>query len=424
MLEALLVTLREGIEAALVVSIIVAFLRREGLERHLRAVLWGIGVAVVASVAGAWALYRWAVNEEVFEGLLYLASAIVVSSLIFWMWRHAPQLAAGMKGSLGRIVERGGAIGAGVFFFTFLMVFREGIETVLFLAALSLSTGGLLAALGAALGLGAAVVFGVLFVRGSVRVDLGRFFKITGIALAIFVVQLVVNAYHELSEAGWLPANERTMAAIGPLVRNEFFFILAVLVLPLLLLLVPARRAAPAPGARDAAQARFERARERRERRARVWGGALGIGILALLASGFVYGRKPKALSPAVPVVAAEDGLHLALEPLRDGHLHRFLVDLGGGRRTRIIAVSTGEVEHAGAESRVAVAFDACEVCGNQGYIETSSQIECLHCQSGIYPPSIGKAGGCNPIPLAATAVGDELLVPRAALESGAALFD
>lgn len=416
MLEALLVTLREGIEAALMVSIIVAFLRREKLEEHMGAVLWGIAAAVVASVAGAWALYRWAVNEEVFEGLLYLASAIVVASLVAWMWRHAPQVASGMKGSLGRIVARGGAVGWGVFLFTFLMVFREGIETVLFLAALSLSTSALLAMLGAALGLGAAVVFGILFVRGSLRVDLGRFFKITGIALGIFVVQLLVNSYHEFSEAGWVPANERTMAVIGPLVRNEFFFILAVLILPLLLLLIPAS-ARPAAAAAEPAEARLEKARARSERRARVWGGTLGVAILALLGFGFVYSQKPKTLSPAIPVTAGADGLHLELEPLRDGRLHRFLVDLGGGRKARIIAVATGE------DGRIAVAFDACEVCGTHGYVEAGSEIECLHCRSAIYPPSIGKSGGCNPIPLAGAVAGGELIVPRADLERGAPLF-
>src|SRR4029079_3280434 len=89
------------------------------------------------------------------------------------------------------------------------------------------------------LGLAAAVVFGVLFVRGSVRIDLARFFKITGIALLIFLAQLLRNGYHELSEAGWLPANETTMATIGPLVKNEIFFVLAVLAPPLLMLLIP-----------------------------------------------------------------------------------------------------------------------------------------------------------------------------------------
>ncbi len=416
MLEALLITLREGVEAALVVSIIVAFLRRRGLEHHLRAVGAGIAAAVIASVIAAWGLYRWAVNEEAFEGVLYLTSAIVVASVVVWMWRQAPQIASGMKDSLGRLVERGGAVGWGVFLFTFLMVFREGVETVLFLAALSLSTGGLLAMLGALVGVAAAVAFGVFFVRGSLRVDLGRFFKVTGIALVIFVVQLLLNAYHELSEAGWVPANERTMALIGPLVRNEFFFILAVLALPMLLLMVPGTAPATAPV--EGSAARLARAEERRGSRARSWGGVLGIAILAALGFGFVYGQKPKTLSPAEPVVAGPDDLRLVVAPLRDGHLHRFQVDLGGGKSARIIAVATGE-----ADGRIAVAFDACEICGTHGYLEDGGEIACLHCGSAIFPPSIGKSGGCNPIPLSAVEDNGALVVARGDLERGAALF-
>src|SRR6187549_3538537 len=223
MLEALIVTLREGVEAALVVGIIVAFLRREGYERHLGAVWAGIGTATAASLIGAWLLYRWAVNEEVFEGILYVGSAIIVGSMMVWMWRHSHSLSGEMKGSLSRILSgksSSKSVGLGLFLFTFLMVFREGVETVLFLSALSLTTSGLMASLGVLIGLSAAVVFGVLFVRGSLRIDLGRFFKITGIALGIFVIQLLVNGYHELSEAGWLPATPGTMATIGPLVQN------------------------------------------------------------------------------------------------------------------------------------------------------------------------------------------------------------
>ena len=85
-------------------------------------------------------LYRWAVNEEVFEGFLYLGSALIVGSMMVWMWRHSHSLSGEMKGSLARILarERTGSVAAGLFLFTFLMVFREGIETVLFLSALSL----------------------------------------------------------------------------------------------------------------------------------------------------------------------------------------------------------------------------------------------------------------------------------------------
>src|SRR5262249_36267997 len=154
-------------------------------------------------------------------------AAAVVSSMLVWMMRHSRALAGEMKGRLARILtrERAGSVAAGIFLFTFLMVFREGMETVLFLSALSLSSGGLQTLLGVAVGLAAATVFGVSFVRGSLRVNLGRFFKITGIALGIFVLQLVIDGYHELAEAGWLPANPATMATIGPLAKNEFFFV-------------------------------------------------------------------------------------------------------------------------------------------------------------------------------------------------------
>ncbi|HEX2643344.1 MAG TPA: FTR1 family protein, partial [Thermoanaerobaculia bacterium] len=146
MLEALIVTLREGVEAALVVGIIVAFLRREGYERHLGAVWWGIFTATASSLAGAFLLYRWAIHQEVFEGVLYLGSALIVGSMMVWMWRHSHALSGEMKGALGRILAREGSgsrlgsVGVGLFLFTFLMVFREGVETVLFLSALSLTT--------------------------------------------------------------------------------------------------------------------------------------------------------------------------------------------------------------------------------------------------------------------------------------------
>src|SRR4051794_26623182 len=130
MFESLIVTLREGVEAALVVGIIVAFLRREGYERYLGAVWAGIGVAAAASLAGAFVLYRWAVNEEVFEGILYLGSAVIVGSMMVWMWRHAHALSGGMKGGLSRIPGRGrgGSGGAGPFLFTLPVVLPAGGE--------------------------------------------------------------------------------------------------------------------------------------------------------------------------------------------------------------------------------------------------------------------------------------------------------
>jgi len=421
MFEALIVTLREGVEAALVVGIIIAYLRREGAERYLGAVWAGIGTAAAASLLGAAILYRWAVNEEVLEGLLYLGSAVIVGSMMIWMWRHSHSLSGEMKGSLSRILarEKAGSVATGLFLFTFLMVFREGMETVLFLSAMSLSTGGLMALLGVGIGLVAAVAFGVYFVRGSLRVDLGRFFKITGIALGIFLLQLLVNGYHELSEAGWVPANETTMSTIGPLVRNEFFFIAAVLLLPLLMLMIPGRqRSEPVPAEAEGAAARLARAQSQRQARARVVGAVLGVIILAALGFGFVYGQPPAALSAATPVEIGADGaVHLPLASFQDGKLQRFQVRIDG------IAVRFFAVAIDAKATEIATAFDACDICGAKGYYQDGTNITCLHCGSAIYPPSIGQKGGCNPAPLPAKRVGGDLVIAASELAKGAPRF-
>ena len=421
MFEALIVTLREGVEAVLVVGIIIAFLRREGYERYLGAVWSGIGAAGAASLAGAFVLYRWAVNEEVFEGLLYLGSAVIVGSMMVWMWRHAHTLSGEMKGSLSRILarEKAGSVSAGLFLFTFLMVFREGIETVLFLSALSLTTSGLMAVLGVGIGLAAAVAFGVYFVRGSLRIDLGRFFKITGIALGIFVLQLLINGYHELSEAGWVLANETTMATLGPLVRNEFFFIAAVLLLPLLMLMIPGRRREEAREVPETgAEGRLARAQAERQARARLVGAVLGVVILAALGFGFVYTRPPAALSPAAPVTPGSDGtVRIPLSTFQDGKLQRFQLSLGGAA-VRFIAVPVDAQA-----KEIATAFDACDICGAKGYFQDGTSITCLHCGSAIYPPSIGQSGGCNPAPLPARREGGDLVIAVSDLEKGSPRF-
>lgn len=421
MFEALIVTLREGVEAALVVGIIVAFLRREGYERHLGSVWAGIATATAASLIGAWLLYRWAVNEEVFEGLLYVGSAIIVGSMMVWMWRHSHSLSGEMKGSLSRILsgERAGSVGTGLFLFTFLMVFREGVETVLFLSALSLTTNGLLAILGVLIGLSFAVAFGVLFVRGSLRIDLGRFFKITGIALGIFVLQLLINGYHELSEAGWLPATPATMATIGPLVQNELFFIAAVVALPLLMLLIPGR-AREERTAEEGAAARLERAQARRQARARMVGAVLGLVILGVLGLGFVYAQPPVTLSPATPVEVGADGqVRIPLSTFQGLELRRFQANIGGseGNPVRFIAIPVEE------KGPIATAFDACLICGPRGYYQEGPTVTCLHCGSAIYTPSIGQPGGCNPVPLKSRVVGGDLVLAASDLAAGSGLF-
>ncbi len=432
MLESLIITLREGIEIALVVGIIYAFLRKEELTGHLKAVWTGLVAAVAASLAGAWALHSVALNEEVFEGVLYVASAVMVSTMVVWMWRHAKSVSGEIKGTLGRIVSRSSsrAVFGGIFLFTFLMVVREGVETALFLAAVSLTTSGIMTALGSIIGIALAVWFGVLFIRGSVKMDLGRFFKVTGIALFIFTVQLLLNGYHELSEAGWVPANRTTMATIGPLVRNEFFFIVAVLALPLIALAVPGRAgreaaaAAGEGGSEPAGQAssanpaerRLRLAEIRRQGRTRLAAGTLGVVILALLGLGFTYSRSEK-VTPVEAVQAGADGaVRIPLASLGTGKLHRYSVDVDG-TTVRFIAMHLGSGE-------IVAGLDACVICGDKGYSQSGSEVFCQHCASIINPTTIGQGGGCNPIPLAVDTASNELVVQHAALEKAKPVFD
>src|SRR5436309_323524 len=121
------------------------------------------------------------------------------------------------------------------------VLLRAGVETVLFLGAVNLTTDSLLAWSGGALGLVLAVLFGVAFVRGTVRVDLGRFFKVTEIVLLLLAAQLFVGGLHEFGERGSLPVGREEMRIIGPIVKNEVLIIVSLLALPLIILLVPGR---------------------------------------------------------------------------------------------------------------------------------------------------------------------------------------
>src|SRR5260370_40830381 len=104
------------------------------------------------------------------------------------------------------------------------MVFREGIETVVILSGVTLNSSELMSFLGTLIGVALAVVFGVMFVKGSVRIDLRRFFRVTTVILLFVAAQLVISGFHELSESGVIHSTKQEMALVGPIVRNPYFF--------------------------------------------------------------------------------------------------------------------------------------------------------------------------------------------------------
>src|SRR3970282_758744 len=212
------------------------------------------------------------------------------------------KLRATIEGRVAAISHRGSTSGLLLLAFVCVMVLREGLETVLIVRAVSLDSSGLATLAGTALGITLAVVFAVLFFRGSLRMDLRKFFTVTSVILLVVAFQMAVSGLHELSEAQVLPSSKQEMAIIGPLVRNDVFFVVAIVLLAAWTLAWELRRPSRAVGAGNPAERRLEISRERRERRWFVSISTLAVLIVLILTADFVYARSQQELSPAARV--------------------------------------------------------------------------------------------------------------------------
>ncbi len=216
MLQAYIITLREGLEAFLIIAISLAYLRKSGRRELIPAVHWGIGLSVLMSAAAAY-LFQQAANQSMWEGLLALTAAVSVASLTVHMWRTSKRIKGEIEGRLeDSAAKAGSAAWLGVFLFTLLMISREGMETALLfgtlLSQVQLST--MLA--GAVAGTLSAACVAFLWSRYGHRVNLGLFFQVTAIFLLIFVVQLTIYGFHELTEAHLFPNSEALHWATEP----------------------------------------------------------------------------------------------------------------------------------------------------------------------------------------------------------------
>ncbi|WP_375478317.1 iron uptake transporter permease EfeU [uncultured Jatrophihabitans sp.] len=216
MLPTFVIGLREGLEAALIVGIIAAFLRKQGRRDLLRWVLAGVGVAVLLCVGAGVALEVYSQNlpQKQQEGLETVIGALavgMVTYMVVWMRRNSRHLKGQLEGLAADALAGGPRAGAGVamVLMAFLAVIREGLETVVFLlAAFNESGSSGAAGFGAVLGIAVAVVLGYGIYRGGVRLNLSKFFRATGLVLVLVAAGLVVNALHTAHEAGWLDAGQ------------------------------------------------------------------------------------------------------------------------------------------------------------------------------------------------------------------------
>ena len=411
MLSAFLIALREGVEAALVVGIILVYLSRTGRGHLGRFVWYGVAAAAALSLAVAIALERWRISEDGFEGLMLLVASVFVVTMIVWMNRVARHLKKEIEEKVESYAEKAGRVaGLGIFLFVFLMVLREGAELALILRAVELSSEGVQTWIGTIVGIGAAVAVGLFFFKGTLRVPLHRFFAVTSVILILVAFQLALTGVHELSEARWLPSSKAEMAVLGPIVRNELFFFVFIFGAATLLILREWQSASHAKVARETMNDAERRLLEAQNRRQRYWmisAAIASLAVILVLTADFIYAQANSAPVPARALQAEGNIVRVPVSEVQDGTMHLFTVNSQSqSMRFMIIKKPNGW----------GVALDACRICGAEGYRQEGQNVMCRHCASAIYIPSIGDQGGCNPIGVPSRVDGTDIVIDISAL--------
>jgi high-affinity iron transporter len=222
----LLTGLREGVEAALIVAIVCAYLAKTGNRRHFPPVFLGAGLAVAASVILGVAIYvtvgafeePW---EQLFEAATLVLAAGVVTWMLFWMRRQARSVKGDLQVAVDRALDQGSVVALAVL--AFVAVIREGLETSLFLVgqANSVDRAAPWVLAGAAVGLTIAALLGVGFYQGSRRIDLASFFRWTGVALVFIAAGLLATAVHELIEIGVIAFGTQTLFDLSAVLPHD-----------------------------------------------------------------------------------------------------------------------------------------------------------------------------------------------------------
>ena len=232
MFNSFIIVLREGFESFLLVAVILTYLRKAGHKWLTSAVYLAILLGLALSAALGYVLNngvdeavllntfgdtvgsyvsQFLGNEALREGVLGVVAIVMVGTLVIHMWRTGPKLQEKMRTRLGAMSSRKSRLAAlaGVFLFTFLMITREGMETALLLLQVRDSQ----MITGALLGLGAALMFAWAWARYGHLINIKRFFRVTGVFLLLFMLQIAIYSFHEFSEAGLLPNSEVLHAA-------------------------------------------------------------------------------------------------------------------------------------------------------------------------------------------------------------------
>ena len=209
MLATLVIFLREGIEASMIVAILLAYLDRLGRREYFKDVFLGVGAALLLATGGGVAAYLTISSydgsrvQTIFETVTYLLAAAVLTYLTVWMCSHARSIAGELQRRAGAALSRGQRLGVALL--AFQAVGREGLETAVFTLAIVFATGARGTLWGALAGLAIGLVFAAVVYRLGKRVALGRFFAVFGLVLMVFAAGLVADTVENMQQLGWLP---------------------------------------------------------------------------------------------------------------------------------------------------------------------------------------------------------------------------
>ena len=215
MLATLVIFLREGVEASMIVAILLAYLNRIGRREHFRDVFAGVGAALLLATAGGIAVYLTIRSyngsrvQTIFETVTYLVAATVLTYMTFWMRKHARSLSAELRARTDAALDGRARWGLGLL--AFQAVGREGLETVVFTLAIIFSTSTAGALSGAVIGLTGSLGIAFAIYRLGHKLNLARFFTVIGVLLMVFAAGLLADAVENLQQLGWLPVLDAPM---------------------------------------------------------------------------------------------------------------------------------------------------------------------------------------------------------------------
>lgn len=224
MLPSYVLSLREGIEAALIIGIVLGALRKMRRTELSSSVWLGVVSAMIISALAGYLLTLFGLSlggaaEEIFEGVTMLLAAGVLTWMIFWMSRQARSIKGELESGVHKAAFEGGK--RGVFALAFLAVLREGIELALFLVAATFASNPHEALIGTSLGLGTSALLGWSLFATTVRLDLRRFFQVTGFLLILFAAGLVAHGVHAFNEVNWIPPVVEHVWDVNPILNEN-----------------------------------------------------------------------------------------------------------------------------------------------------------------------------------------------------------